>query len=64
MKKNQSRSKLPEMARKLVENNFKIVDPPQKRYIKQCCCQNEKNQIWSKLPAMMRKMVEKQTLDF
>ena len=50
--KNVSCSKLPEMARKLVKNDFLIFLPPQKiiGYLKKKIVKNEKNQSWSKLP--------------
>ena len=60
--KNQSCSKLPEMARKLVENDFFWLfrPPPQKNLlaVQKFLVKNEKNQSCSKLPEMTRKLVE------
>ena len=55
--KNQSSSKLSEMARKLVEHDlwtFQPPPPPKKIFF----VKNEKNQSCSKLPEMARKLVE------
>ena len=53
--KNQSSSKLLEMARKLVENYFWTLSPPQKNFGGRTTffCQKLKNQSCSKLPEMM-----------
>ena len=58
--KNQSCSKLPEMASKLVENDFRTFQPPPRKILgrKQNFVKNEKNQSCSKLPEMARKLVE------
>ena len=59
--KNQSCLKLPEMARKLVENDFfGLFSPPQKILlaVQFYFVKNEKNQSCWKMPEMARKLVE------
>ena len=66
--KNQSCSKLHEMARKVVKNDFWIFWPPYQNNrtptIKKKLVKNEKNQSCSKLSEMARKLVENEFWTF
>ena len=65
--KNQSCSKWPEMARKIVENDFRNIGPPTKKIggrTKKIWSKMKKNQSCSKLREMARKFVESDFRNF